>query len=155
MHVLVIDVGGTNVKVLCHGPKATRKFPSGPELTPEGMVEKVKLPPRIGTTMLCRSDIPASGYGTPRRSANFCNAAILSLSAIGSKTRISIGRQRITQPMISNPYSSVLRRRYGITCAISLPNSEDNERKIARTTRAAPVTFHPRRRVSRIKVCCC
>jgi hypothetical protein len=57
MHVLVIDVGGTNVKVLCHGPKATRKFPSGPELTPEGMVEKVK-----ATTKDWNYDVVSIGY---------------------------------------------------------------------------------------------
>jgi len=42
MHVLVIDVGGTNIKVLATGQTRRRKFPSGPGLTPERMVEQVK-----------------------------------------------------------------------------------------------------------------
>jgi predicted NBD/HSP70 family sugar kinase len=42
MNVLVIDVGGTNVKVLATGQKEPRKFPSGPKLTPKQMVSGVK-----------------------------------------------------------------------------------------------------------------
>src|SRR4051812_30693261 len=38
MNVLVIDIGGTNVKFLATGHDAPRKFPSGPGLTPEKMV---------------------------------------------------------------------------------------------------------------------
>ncbi len=40
--VLVIDVGGTNVKILATGEKEPRKFPSGPKMTPKMMVEGVK-----------------------------------------------------------------------------------------------------------------
>lgn len=42
MKVLVIDIGGTNVKMLASGQETPRKFPSGPELTPERMVEGVQ-----------------------------------------------------------------------------------------------------------------
>jgi len=42
MNVLVIDVGGTNVKVLATGQKEPRKFPSGPKLNPKQMVSGVK-----------------------------------------------------------------------------------------------------------------
>jgi len=42
MKVLVIDVGGTNVKILASGHKKPRKFPSGPDLTPDEMVAGVK-----------------------------------------------------------------------------------------------------------------
>ena len=42
MKVLVVDVGGTNVKILATGQEAPRKFPSGAELTPERMVAGVK-----------------------------------------------------------------------------------------------------------------
>jgi predicted NBD/HSP70 family sugar kinase len=42
VNVLAIDIGGTNVKVLVTGEKERRKFPSGPELTPEAMVAQVK-----------------------------------------------------------------------------------------------------------------
>ena len=42
MNVLVVDVGGTNVKILATGQKEPRRFPSGPTLTPERMVAGVK-----------------------------------------------------------------------------------------------------------------
>jgi polyphosphate glucokinase len=41
MKILVIDIGGTNVKMLATGHEAPRKFPSGTELTPEKMVAGV------------------------------------------------------------------------------------------------------------------
>jgi glucose-6-phosphate isomerase len=41
MKVLVIDVGGTNVKVLASGQTEPRKFPSGRDLTPARMVAGV------------------------------------------------------------------------------------------------------------------
>src|SRR5271170_2349365 len=40
--VLVIDVGGTNVKMLATGQKEPRKHPSGPTMTPRKMVQLVK-----------------------------------------------------------------------------------------------------------------
>ena len=42
MHVLVVDVGGTHVKVLATGQNEAREFPSGPTLTAEQMVAGVK-----------------------------------------------------------------------------------------------------------------
>lgn len=42
MRVLVIDVGGTNVKILASGQRAPRKVRSGPKLTPRKMVAAVK-----------------------------------------------------------------------------------------------------------------
>src|SRR5258708_254563 len=42
MRVLVIDVGGTHVKVLATGRKQPIKIPSGPELTPKEMVRQVR-----------------------------------------------------------------------------------------------------------------
>ena len=39
--ILVVDIGGTNVKMLASGQEAPRKFPSGPELTPEQMASGV------------------------------------------------------------------------------------------------------------------
>ena len=42
MNVLVIDVGGTNVKILATGQKERRRFPSGPKMTPRQMVAGVK-----------------------------------------------------------------------------------------------------------------
>ena len=40
--ILVIDIGGTNVKILATGHDEVRKLPSGPELTPQAMVDGVK-----------------------------------------------------------------------------------------------------------------
>jgi len=42
MNVLVVDVGGTHVKILATGQKQSREFPSGPKLTPTQMVAGVK-----------------------------------------------------------------------------------------------------------------
>jgi polyphosphate glucokinase len=42
MNVLVVDVGGTHVKILATGQKQSREFPSGPSLTPTQMVASVK-----------------------------------------------------------------------------------------------------------------
>jgi polyphosphate glucokinase len=42
MNVLVVDVGGTNVKILATGQTELRKFPSGPTLTAKQMVAGVK-----------------------------------------------------------------------------------------------------------------
>lgn len=43
MRVLVIDVGGNNVKMLSTGDKQPLKFRSGRSLTPEKMVAKIKM----------------------------------------------------------------------------------------------------------------
>jgi polyphosphate glucokinase len=42
MNILVVDVGGTNVKILATGQTEVRKFVSGPEMTAEAMVPGVK-----------------------------------------------------------------------------------------------------------------
>jgi predicted NBD/HSP70 family sugar kinase len=42
MNVLVVDVGGTNVKILATGQDKPRRFPSGPKMTPDQMVAGVK-----------------------------------------------------------------------------------------------------------------
>ena len=42
MKVLVVDIGGTHVKILATGQKQPREFPSGPKLTPKQMVAGVK-----------------------------------------------------------------------------------------------------------------
>ena len=41
-NVLVIDIGGTHVKVLATGQDARREFDSGPALTPKRMVSEVR-----------------------------------------------------------------------------------------------------------------
>src|SRR5436309_14933969 len=42
MNVLVIDIGGTHVKVLATGQEIHREFDSGPALTPKRMVSEVR-----------------------------------------------------------------------------------------------------------------
>ena len=42
MDVLVIDVGGTHIKILATGRTKKREFPSGPKLTPQQMVSGVR-----------------------------------------------------------------------------------------------------------------
>lgn len=42
MDVLVIDVGGTHIKILATGQTEKREFPSGPKLTPQEMVSGVR-----------------------------------------------------------------------------------------------------------------
>lgn len=42
MNVLVVDIGGTNVKILATGASEPRRFPSGKKMTPELMVQGVK-----------------------------------------------------------------------------------------------------------------
>jgi polyphosphate glucokinase len=42
MNVLVIDIGGTHVKILATGQDTPRRFDSGPTLTPKKMVSQVR-----------------------------------------------------------------------------------------------------------------
>ena len=42
MNVLVIDIGGTNIKMLVTGQTEPIKFPSGPQMTPDRMVSEIK-----------------------------------------------------------------------------------------------------------------
>jgi predicted NBD/HSP70 family sugar kinase len=42
LKVLVVDVGGTNVKIRATGKRAPRKIPSGPNMTARDMVEGVR-----------------------------------------------------------------------------------------------------------------
>src|SRR6516164_8797625 len=42
MNILIVDVGGTHVKILASGEKVKREFDSGPTLTAREMVSRVK-----------------------------------------------------------------------------------------------------------------
>jgi predicted NBD/HSP70 family sugar kinase len=42
MNILVVDIGGTGVKILATGQTERRRIPSGPTMTPEEMVSRVK-----------------------------------------------------------------------------------------------------------------
>jgi polyphosphate glucokinase len=57
MNVLVVDVGGTHVKILATGKKEKREFASGPRLTAPLMVSRVRKLLRTGGTKRYRSDI--------------------------------------------------------------------------------------------------
>ena len=59
MDVLVIDVGGTHVKILSTGQSDKREFASGPKMTAEQMVSGTREPADGWGTTLCGSAIPA------------------------------------------------------------------------------------------------
>jgi len=58
--VLVVDVGGTLVKILATGQNEERSFPSGPTLTPKQMVSGIKKLARDRTY-----DVVSIGYPGP------------------------------------------------------------------------------------------
>jgi len=60
MKVLVIDVGGTHVKMLASGSRKEAKFSSGPGMTPAAMVEGVKT-----ATAGWTYDVISMGYPGP------------------------------------------------------------------------------------------
>jgi len=60
MNVLVIDVGGTHVKILATAQGPPREFPSGPKMTPSEMVSGVKQ--LVGTW---KYDAVSIGYPGP------------------------------------------------------------------------------------------
>ena len=62
MNVLVIDVGGTHVKLLATGRRTPVKFDSGPHLTPAVMVRET-----LAATAGWRYDAVAIGYPGPVR----------------------------------------------------------------------------------------
>ena len=62
MKVLVIDVGGTHVKLLATGRRTPVKFDSGPHLTPAVMVRE-----SLAATAGWRYDVVAIGYPGPVR----------------------------------------------------------------------------------------
>ncbi len=62
MRILVVDVGGTHVKLLATGQPERVKLPSGPELTPEQMVAAVQ-----AATRAWPYDVVSVGYPGPVR----------------------------------------------------------------------------------------
>jgi polyphosphate glucokinase len=60
LNVLVIDIGGTHVKVLATGQAEPREFPSGPTLTPKKMVSGVNK-----LTAEWKYDVVSMGYPGP------------------------------------------------------------------------------------------
>ena len=60
MRILVIDVGGTHVKVLATGHKQRVEIPSGPRMTPAKMVAAVR-----AATVGWKYDAVSIGYPGP------------------------------------------------------------------------------------------
>ena len=60
MRILVIDVGGTNVKVLASGKRTPIKIPSGPHMTPALMVKEV-----LAAAAGWEFDVVSIGYPGP------------------------------------------------------------------------------------------
>jgi polyphosphate glucokinase len=60
LNVLVIDIGGTHVKVLANGQSERREFPSGPTMTPKRMISGVKK-----LTADWEYDVVSMGYPGP------------------------------------------------------------------------------------------
>ncbi len=60
MDILVVDVGGTHVKLLASGQAEPRKFESGPTMTPEEMVPKI-----IETVQDWSFQVVSMGYPGP------------------------------------------------------------------------------------------
>src|SRR4030095_13643714 len=58
--ILVIDVGGTNIKLLATGHRTRIKIPSGPGMTPAKMVSAVK-----DATADWKYDVVSIGYPGP------------------------------------------------------------------------------------------
>jgi len=54
MHILVIDVGGTHIKLLATGQREPIKILSGRQMTAAHMVHLVQRPSRDGNMMRCR-----------------------------------------------------------------------------------------------------
>ena len=74
MNVLVVDVGGTHVKILATGQPEPREFPSGPTLTPQQMVAGVRSSPADGRTTRCRIGYPGPSCATSRRASRTTSA---------------------------------------------------------------------------------
>ena len=85
MRVLVVDIGGTNVKILATGQKEPRKFPSGRKLTPKKMVADVK-----ALAGDWRYDAVAIGYPGPVRDGR--------ILVEPKQPRPRMGRGSISQP---------------------------------------------------------
>lgn len=62
MKILVIDVGGTHIKMLASGKRTPRKFDSGPGMTPRAMVRQV-----IEETADWKYDHVSIGFPAPIR----------------------------------------------------------------------------------------
>ena len=62
MNILVIDVGGTHIKLLVTGAKNRLEFESGPEMTPKKMIASIK---KITASAGWKFDAVSMGYPGP------------------------------------------------------------------------------------------
>jgi hypothetical protein len=60
MRALVLDIGGTHVKILATGRRQRVEFSSGPKMTPAEMVTSVKV-----ATLGWKYDVVSIGYPGP------------------------------------------------------------------------------------------
>jgi polyphosphate glucokinase len=60
MKILVVDIGGSHVKLLATGKRTPLSLPSGPDLTPQSMVAEV-----LNATAEWRYDVVSIGYPGP------------------------------------------------------------------------------------------
>jgi len=88
MNMLVVDVGGTNVKILATGHEEPRKFPSGPTMTAQQMVATVKELARDW-----QYDVVSIGYpGFVVRGRPITEPANLALGWVGFDYQTAFGR---------------------------------------------------------------
>src|SRR5271167_3760981 len=88
MKILVVDIGGTNVKMLATGGKQRREFASGPTMTPKQMMASLKrLTP--GWTY----DVVSIGYpGKVLQGRPFAEPANLGRGWVGFDFKMAFGR---------------------------------------------------------------
>src|ERR1700680_4149226 len=87
-NVLVIDVGGTNVKVLATGQKEPIKIPSGPKMTAKIMVQQVR-----EATKDWNYSVVSIGYPGPVIHGHpLCNPHNLASGWVGFDFRKAFGR---------------------------------------------------------------
>jgi polyphosphate glucokinase len=88
MNVLVVDVGGTHIKVLATGQTEPREFPSGPTMTPRRMVSRVKK-----LTTGWNYDVVSMGYPGPVfRNRPVANPYNLGAGWVGFQFQQAFGR---------------------------------------------------------------
>lgn len=88
MRILVLDVGGTHVKVLATGRKQGIKFPSGPKMTPMKMVAAVR-----AATAGWKYDAVSIGYpGVVVHGRPLCEPRHLGSGWVGFDYRKAFGR---------------------------------------------------------------
>jgi len=91
MRILVIDIGGTHVKVLATGRKQRIEIPSGPKLTPAKMVSAVR-----AATVGWKYDVVSIGYPGPVvHGRPVCDPQHLGLGWVGFDFRSAFGRRPV------------------------------------------------------------